>query len=40
MLLLCEKYAPFEHPDRYDPMVDISVTGISQPYDVMQGINA
>jgi protein-ribulosamine 3-kinase len=37
MLFLCEKYAPFDHPEKYDPEKDISVTGIKEPYDVMHG---
>jgi hypothetical protein len=37
MLFLCEKYAPFDHPVKYDPEKDISVTGIKEPYDVMAG---
>lgn len=26
MLYLCEKYAPFDSPDKYDPEKDVSVT--------------
>ncbi|KAI1272206.1 Fructosamine kinase-domain-containing protein [Xylaria sp. FL0933] len=39
MLFLCEKYAPLETLEKYDPMKDISVTGIQEAYDVMAGVN-
>ncbi|KAI1121994.1 Fructosamine kinase-domain-containing protein [Nemania abortiva] len=39
MLFLCEKYAPLESLERYDPMKDISVTGIHDTNDVMAGVN-
>lgn len=37
MLYLCEKYAPLETLEKYDPEKDISVTGIKETYDVMAG---
>ncbi len=37
MLFLCEKYAPLDTLEKYDPEKDISVTGITEPYDVMAG---
>lgn len=37
MLFLCEKYAPLESLERYDPEKDISVTGVQNAYDVMAG---
>ena len=40
MLFLCEKYAPLNTLERYDPEIDISVTGVSEAYDVMAGTNA
>ncbi|KAK5636840.1 hypothetical protein RRF57_012552 [Xylaria bambusicola] len=39
MLFLCEKYAPLSSLEKYDPMRDISVTGIQEAYDVMVGVN-
>ncbi|KAI1737548.1 Fructosamine kinase-domain-containing protein [Xylaria scruposa] len=39
MLFLCEKYAPLESLEKYDPMKDISVTGIHDIYDVTAGVN-
>lgn len=38
MLYLCEKYAPLESLERYDPIKDISVTGVSEPYDINAGV--
>ncbi|KAI0392004.1 Fructosamine kinase-domain-containing protein [Xylariaceae sp. FL0594] len=38
ILFLCEKYAPLESLEKYDPQKDISVTGIKDKYDVMAGI--
>ncbi|KAI1322655.1 Fructosamine kinase-domain-containing protein [Xylariaceae sp. FL0255] len=38
MLYLCEKYAPLESLERYDPLKDISVTGIQETYDVLAGV--
>ena len=40
MLYLCEKYAPLDTLERYDPQKDISVTGILERYDVMAGVKA
>jgi protein-ribulosamine 3-kinase len=37
MLFLCEKYAPLDTLEKYDPEKDISVTGITEPYNVMAG---
>lgn len=37
MLYLCEKYAPLEGLGRYDPLKDISVTGVIEAYDVLAG---
>lgn len=31
MLHLCEKYAPLENLERYDPAKDISVPGVLEP---------
>lgn len=39
MLFLCEKYAPLESLEKYDPLRDISVTGIQEVYDVMAGVS-
>ncbi|KAI0968075.1 Fructosamine kinase-domain-containing protein [Xylaria arbuscula] len=39
MLFLCEKYAPLEGLEKYDPMKDISVTGIQGVYDRMADRN-
>jgi hypothetical protein len=38
MLYLCEKYAPLESLERYDPIKDISVTGVLEPYDINAGV--
>lgn len=37
MLFLCEKYAPL---DTLDPDKDISITGVTEAYDVMAGTEA
>jgi hypothetical protein len=37
MLFLCEKYAPLDSLEKYDPEMDITVTGVSEAYDVMAG---
>ncbi|KAH9905023.1 Fructosamine kinase-domain-containing protein [Xylariomycetidae sp. FL2044] len=37
MLFLCEKYAPLDTLEKYDPEQDISVTGIKEAYDVTAG---
>lgn len=39
MLFLCEKYAPLDTLEEYDPEKDISVTGVTEAYDVMAGTN-
>jgi hypothetical protein len=39
MLFLCEKYAPLESLEKYDPQNDITVTGNRETYDVMAGVN-
>ena len=36
ILFLCEKYAPFDHPDKYDPDKDISVTGAYTKFEMSQ----
>ncbi|KAH8761023.1 Fructosamine kinase-domain-containing protein [Diaporthe sp. PMI_573] len=38
MLFLCEKYAPLESLERYDPEKDISVTGVVEAYDINTGV--
>lgn len=38
MLFLCEKYAPLESLESYDPEKDISMTGVSEPYDINAGV--
>lgn len=38
MLFLCEKYAPLESLERYDPEKDISVTGAVEAYDINAGL--
>lgn len=40
MLFLCEKYAPLDTLERYDPDKDISITGVTEAYDVMAGTEA
>lgn len=40
MLFLCEKYAPLATLERYDPGKDISITGVTEAYDVTAGTNA
>ncbi|KAI1339149.1 Fructosamine kinase-domain-containing protein [Xylariaceae sp. FL0016] len=37
MLYLCESYAPSESLEKYEPMKDISVTGVTEAYDVTAG---
>lgn len=37
MLFLCEKYAPLNTLERYDPAKDISVNGFSEEYNVLRG---
>ncbi|KAK8088445.1 hypothetical protein PG997_003406, partial [Apiospora hydei] len=37
MLYLCDKYAPLESLEKYDPDKDIGVTGRREAYDVMAG---
>lgn len=36
MLYLCEKYAPLDSLERYDPEKDISVTGYREPFVISQ----
>lgn len=38
MLFLCEKYAPLESLERYDPNNDISATGNFEAYDINEGV--
>lgn len=38
MLYLCERYAPLESLEKYDPMQDIGVTGVLEPYDIHAGV--
>ena len=40
MLFLCEKHAPLDTLERYDPEIDISVTGVTEAYNVIAGTNA
>jgi hypothetical protein len=40
MLFLCEKFAPLDTLEKYDPLKDISVTGNAKPYDVMEGLKS
>jgi hypothetical protein len=37
MLYLSAKFDPLETLERYDPLKDISVTGVTEAYDVMAG---
>jgi hypothetical protein len=36
MLYLCEKYAPLDTLEKYDPEKDISVTGAYTPFFINQ----
>jgi protein-ribulosamine 3-kinase len=36
MLYLCEKYGPLDSLEKYDPEVDISVTGAHIPFVISQ----
>jgi hypothetical protein len=36
ILFLCEKYAPFDCADKYDPEKDISVTGNYAHFEMSQ----
>ncbi|CAJ2506377.1 Uu.00g005070.m01.CDS01 [Anthostomella pinea] len=40
MLYLCEKYAPLERLEKYNPEQDISIRGVREAYDVMAGTNS
>lgn len=36
MLYLCEKYAPLDSLEKYDPKMDVTVTGAYEPFVVNQ----
>lgn len=40
MLFLCEKYAPLDFLEGYDQVKHISITGVTESYDVIAGTNA